>query len=161
MSNAVTVVIADDHTHYRHGLAEALRRDGVEVLADVPNGEAAVEAALRTVPDVVVMDLNMPGVSGIEATRRLLGTAPWMRVLILTVSAQGEDVADALRAGATGYVLKDAPVEEILAAVRVAAAERPTGTARTTAAATHREPELPEPRRRPRLRWRDWWGSVA
>jgi DNA-binding NarL/FixJ family response regulator len=161
MSKAIRVVIADDHALYRHGLAEVLRRDGVEVLAEVPNGDAAVAAALRTDPNVVVMDLNMPGVSGIEATRRLLAAAPGIRVLVLTVSAQGEDVADALRAGAVGYVLKDAPVEEIVAAVRAAAADRPIVSPRTRALTEPTPSTAPARRRGHRARRPRWWGPAA
>jgi DNA-binding NarL/FixJ family response regulator len=120
----ITVVVADDHPLYRHGLVDLLRRDGIDVLAAVPNGDAAIAVALEFRPDVVVMDLNMPGVSGLEATRRLVAADPSTRVLVLTVSAQDEDVAEALTAGAAGYVLKDAPVEEIVAAVRATASRR-------------------------------------
>jgi DNA-binding NarL/FixJ family response regulator len=143
---AITVVVADDHPLHRHRLVDLLRRDGIEVLADVPNGAAAIEAALRHRPDVVVMDLNMPGVSGLEATRRLVAADPGVRVLVLTVSAQEEDVAEALTAGAAGYVLKDAPVEEIVAAVRAAAAGTSTDSRRLPALVA--EPGLPSPRRR-------------
>jgi DNA-binding NarL/FixJ family response regulator len=115
------VVIADDHPYYRKGLARLLGESGVEVLADVPNGEAAIEAVLATAPDVVVMDLNMPGLSGLDATRRLAEQAPATRVLILSVSAQEADVTDAILAGASGYVLKDGPVEEVVAGIRAAA----------------------------------------
>jgi DNA-binding NarL/FixJ family response regulator len=114
-------VVADDHPFYRDGLTELLRRSGVEVVADVPNGEAAIKAVEDLAPDVVVLDLNMPGLSGIEATRRLAEVAPATRVLVLTVSAQEADVTDAIVAGASGYVLKESPVEEVVAGIRAAA----------------------------------------
>jgi DNA-binding NarL/FixJ family response regulator len=116
------VVVADDHPFYREGLARLLRQSGVDVVAEVPNGEAAVRAARENAPDVVVMDLNMPGLSGSEATRRLADESPDTRVLVLSVSAQEEDVTDAVLAGASGYVLKDGPVEEVIAGIEAAAA---------------------------------------
>jgi DNA-binding NarL/FixJ family response regulator len=107
------VVIADDHPAYRAALARVLRESGIDVVAEASNGEAAIRAALETQPDVVVMDLNMPGLSGLDATRRLRDEAPSTRVLVLSVSAQEEDVSEAIQAGAHGYVLKDGPLEEI------------------------------------------------
>jgi DNA-binding NarL/FixJ family response regulator len=121
-SDSLRVVIADDHAFYRDGLARLLRESGIDVVAEVPNGESAVQAVLELAPDVVVMDLNMPGMSGQEATRRLTQLAPASRVLILSVSAQEADVTEAVLAGASGYVLKDGPVEEVLAGIRAAAA---------------------------------------
>jgi DNA-binding NarL/FixJ family response regulator len=116
------VVIADDHAFYRAGLVKLLRRSGVDVVADVPNGEAAIRAVEATAPDVAVMDLNMPGVSGVDAIWSLTDLAPATRVLVLTVSAQESDVADAVLAGASGYLLKDGPPEDVLAGIRAAAA---------------------------------------
>jgi DNA-binding NarL/FixJ family response regulator len=116
------VVIADDHPVYRGGLAGLLRQVGIDVVAEVPDGEAAIRAVTEHAPDVMVMDLNMPGISGLEATRRLTAQAPATRVLVLSVSAQEADVTDAILAGACGYVLKEAPVEDVAAAIRAAAA---------------------------------------
>jgi len=116
------VVLADDHPFYREGLTRLLEQSGVVVVAAVPNGEAAIRAAEEFAPDVVVMDLNMPRMSGIEATRRLTEAAPATRVLVLSVSAQERDVTEAILAGAIGYVLKDGPVEEVVAGIRAAAA---------------------------------------
>jgi DNA-binding NarL/FixJ family response regulator len=116
------VVIADDHPAYRAGLARMLRANGIDVVAEASNGEAAILAAEETAPDVVVMDLNMPGLSGLEATRRLVATAPPMRVLVLSVSAQGGDVSEAMRAGAHGYLLKEGPLDELIVGIRAAAA---------------------------------------
>ena len=116
------VVVADDHPFYREGLARLLHESGIEVVATVPNGEAALVAAEELAPDVVVMDLNMPGMTGTEATRLLCERAPATRVLVLSVSAQEHDVTDAVLAGACGYVLKDSPIEEVVAGIRAAAA---------------------------------------
>jgi DNA-binding NarL/FixJ family response regulator len=116
------VVIADDHPFYRDGLTKLLTASGVDVVAQAPNGEAAIRAVEEAAPDVVVMDLNMPGMSGVEATRRLTERAPQTRVLVLSVSAQEVDVTDAILAGASGYVLKESPVEEVVAGIQAAAA---------------------------------------
>jgi DNA-binding NarL/FixJ family response regulator len=121
-SKPLRVVVADDHPFYREGLARLLGENGIESVASVPNGEAALTAVRELAPDVVVMDLNMPGMSGVEATRRLSEEAPATRVLVLSVSAQESDVTDAILAGARGYVLKDAPIEEVVAGIRLAAA---------------------------------------
>jgi DNA-binding NarL/FixJ family response regulator len=116
------VVIADDHPFYRDGLAKLLHANGIDVAAQAANGEAAIQAVAETAPDVVVMDLNMPGMSGLEATRQLTQIAPMTRVLVLSVSAQEDDVTEAILAGASGYVLKESPVEEVVAGIQAAAA---------------------------------------
>jgi DNA-binding NarL/FixJ family response regulator len=119
------VVIADDHPFYRNGLVRSLRASGIDVVAEAPNGEAAIRAVDETAPDVVVMDLKMPVLSGLEATRRLTERAPASRVLMLSVSTEEADLADAITAGATGYVLKDQPVEEVVEGIRSAASGEP------------------------------------
>ncbi len=116
------VVIADDHPFFRQGLVRLLTRFDIEVVAEAPNGWAAINAVEETAPDVVVLDLNMPVLSGVEAIRRLLERAPDSRILVLSVSADEDDVTDAILAGAGGYVLKDGPVEDIVAGVRALAA---------------------------------------
>jgi DNA-binding NarL/FixJ family response regulator len=115
------VVIADDHPAYRAGLARVLRENGIDVVAEAANGESAIRAVAETAPDVVVMDLNMPGLSGLEATRRLLHEGPSTHVVVLSVSAQERDVNDAILAGANGYFLKDGPLEEVVLGIRAAA----------------------------------------
>jgi DNA-binding NarL/FixJ family response regulator len=122
LDESLRVVIADDHPYYRQGLARLLRTNGIEVVAEAPDGEAAIRAARETAPDVVIMDLNMPGISGAEATRRLLELAPETRVIMLSVSAQDEDVTEAIRGGASGYMVKEAPVDQLIEGVRAAAA---------------------------------------
>jgi DNA-binding NarL/FixJ family response regulator len=144
------VVLADDHPIYRKGLAKLLERAGIEVVAEAPNGLAAIEAAERTAPDVIVMDLNMPRLSGVEATRRLTERSPSSRVLVLSVSAEEADVTDAIIAGATGYVLKDDPVEEVIAGIRATATGESLISSRIASMLLRRirdrrraEPELP------------------
>jgi DNA-binding NarL/FixJ family response regulator len=116
------VVIADDHPFYRQGLARLLSQCGVEVVGEASNGPAAIELVEQTAPDVAVVDLNMPGMSGVEVTRRLNERMPASKVLVVSVSAQEDDVTEAILAGASGYVLKDGPVEEVVAGIRAAAA---------------------------------------
>lgn len=116
------VVVADDHTYYRDGLVGLLRDSGVDVVDDVPNGESALLAVQEHHPDVVVMDLSMPGLGGVEATRRLTAEWPECKVLMLTVSQEDEDVLNALLAGACGFVLKDGPIEDVIAGIETAAA---------------------------------------
>jgi DNA-binding NarL/FixJ family response regulator len=115
------VVIADDHPFYRQGLARLLSQSGVEVVGQASNGPSAIELVERTAPDVAVVDLNMPGMSGVEVTRRLNERMPASRVLVVSVSAQEDDVTEAILAGASGYVLKDGPVEEVVAGIQAAA----------------------------------------
>jgi DNA-binding NarL/FixJ family response regulator len=115
------VVIADDHPFYRQGLARLLSQSGVEVVGQASNGPAAIELVEQTAPDVAVIDLNMPGMSGVEVTRRLNERMPASRVLVVSVSAREDDVTEAILAGASGYVLKDGPVEEVVAGIRAAA----------------------------------------
>ena len=122
LDEALRVVIADDHPHYRQGLARLLRMSGIDVVGEATNGEAAIRAAKDTAADVVIMDLNMPGMSGAEATRRLLERSPKSRVIMLSVSARDEDVTDAIRGGASGYLVKESPVEDVIEGIRAAAA---------------------------------------
>jgi DNA-binding NarL/FixJ family response regulator len=122
VAEPLRVVLVDDHPVYRAGLARLLRESGVDVIAEVPNGETALAVVEELAPDVVVMDLNMPGMSGLEATRRLVAQSPATRVLVVSVSAQEADVTEAILAGASGYILKESPVEEVVAGIQAAAA---------------------------------------
>jgi NarL family two-component system response regulator LiaR len=118
----VRVVVVDDQPIVRTAVRTMLSEVGIEVVGEAEDGEAAVRMVSELAPEVVVMDLGLPGISGIEATRRLTTVAPVSRVLVLTGSADQHDVFDAILAGACGYLLKDASAEEIGEAVRAAAA---------------------------------------
>ncbi|GIF45480.1 LuxR family two component transcriptional regulator [Asanoa ferruginea] len=118
----VRVVVADDHPLFREGL-RALIQDapGVTLVGVAGDGDEAVEVTLAERPDVVVMDLRMPGRSGVEATRHILRTAPSVAILVVTMVDEDDSVFAAMRAGARGYVLKGADPAEILRAIQVVA----------------------------------------
>ena len=119
---ALSVVVADDHPVFRDGLQATLADEAdINVVAAVADGNAAVEAVLRQKPDVVLMDLRMPGVGGIEATARIANERPQTAVVVLTMSDDDDSVFAALRAGARGYLLKEADADDILRAVRAVA----------------------------------------
>ena len=117
-----TVLVCDDQALVRVGLRKILETEpDVEVVAEAGDGEDAVHEARLHRPDVVLMDIRMPVLDGIEATRRILSTLPATRILVLTTFGLDTYVFDALRAGASGFMLKDAPPEELVAAVRIVA----------------------------------------
>ncbi len=110
----------DDHDLFRTGLRNLLEEQGVQVVGECDNGTDALHAVREAAPDVVVMDLNMPGISGVEATRQISMIAPLTRVLVLTISDQDSDVMDAILAGACGYLLKDSSIGELISGIRAA-----------------------------------------
>jgi DNA-binding NarL/FixJ family response regulator len=117
-----TVLVADDQALVRVGLRKILEAEPeVDVVGEAADGEDAVERARELRPDVVLMDIRMPVLDGIEATRRIVSSQPATRVLVLTTFGLDTYVFEALRAGASGFMLKDAPPEEIAAAVRIVA----------------------------------------
>jgi DNA-binding NarL/FixJ family response regulator len=118
----VRVLLADDEALVRAGFRLVLRPEpDIELVGEAVDGEGAVEAAQRLRPDVVVMDVRMPGVDGLEATRRILAENPGARILILTTFGEDRDVYAALRAGASGFLLKDSTPEDLVHAIRVVA----------------------------------------
>lgn len=119
----IRLMLADDHRILREGLRRAMAEEGFEVVGEAGDGEEAVRLAVELHPDVVLMDVSMPDVDGVEATRRIRQLLPDMRIIMLTMHADQEVVAAALRAGASGYLVKDCSVEEIAEAVRLAADE--------------------------------------
>ena len=114
------VLVVDDHDLFRTGLRNLLEEEGVNVVGEAENGETAIRLASELAPDVVIMDLNMPGAGGVATTRRLSSLAPLSRVVVLTISADDDDVMNAVMAGACGYLLKDSSIQELIAGIRAA-----------------------------------------
>src|SRR5215212_10391116 len=108
------VLLVDDHEIYRAGLRGLLEEAGIDIVGEAANGEAAVSLVEEKHPNVVIMDLNMPGIGGIEATREITTLSPLTRVIMLTVSSAAPDITDAVLAGACGYLLKSATTQEIV-----------------------------------------------
>ncbi|MDA0350664.1 MAG: response regulator transcription factor [Chloroflexi bacterium] len=118
----IRVLLVDDHAEFRGGLRGLLaREEDIEVVGEAANGEEALRLTERTAPDVVLMDLHMPGVNGIEATRQLIAARPFVGVLVVTMFEDDESVFAAIRAGARGYLLKGARKAETLRAIRAVA----------------------------------------
>jgi DNA-binding NarL/FixJ family response regulator len=122
MAETLRVLLVDDHDLFRTGLRNLLEEQGVNIVAEAGTGIEAVSAVREHAPDVVVMDLNMPGMTGVEATRHIATVSPLTRVLVLTISDQDGDVTDAILAGASGYLLKDASIQELMRGIAAAAA---------------------------------------
>lgn len=125
----ISVMVVDDHPIWRDGVARDLSENGFDVRGTAPDGEAAVRIASAIRPDVVLMDLNMGETSGVDATRRITGSLPGTRVLVLSASGEHRDVLEAVKAGASGYLVKSASTAELLDAVRRTAAGDPVFTA--------------------------------
>ncbi|MGH3050060.1 MAG: response regulator, partial [Gaiellaceae bacterium] len=119
--DALRVLLVDDHDLFRTGLRNLLEEQGVTVVGEAATGAEAVRHVRELTPDVVVMDLNMPGMGGVEATRHVVGVSPLTRVVVLTISDQDSDVLDAILAGACGYLLKDASIQDLVAGITSAA----------------------------------------
>src|SRR6476659_1346490 len=145
------VLLVDDHDLFRTGLRNLLEEQGVQVVGEAAAGNEALRLTRELAPDVIGMDLNMPGMSGVEATRHITAVAPLTRVLVLTISDQDSDVMDAILAGACGYLLKDASIAELMQGIQSAAVGEslvsPTIAAKVlqrvrASSASHREAEL-------------------
>jgi DNA-binding NarL/FixJ family response regulator len=147
--DAVTVVIADDHELFRRGLVRLLEQAGIQVVGEAADGVEAVDRCTELQPDVVVMDLHMPRMSGIDATRRIVAAGLRTQVAVLTVSAEESMVVDALLAGACGYLLKDAEADQVVTAVLAAARGESVISPRVAAKVVNRL------RREPRLQGSD------
>lgn len=120
LTERITVLLADDHAVLRQGTAELLRREpDLEVVGEAADGQQAVELTQSLLPDVVVMDVRMPVLSGIQATRLIRERTPKTRVLVLTAHEDDEYVFSLLREGASGYLLKTSPVQELISAIRL------------------------------------------
>ena len=119
--SVIRVLIVDDHGLFRTGLRSLLEEQGIQVLGEAGDGAAAVGLVRELAPEVVLMDLNMPGMGGVEATQRIAQAAPLTRVVVLTISDEDSDVMDAILAGACGYLLKDASIHELVRGIQAAA----------------------------------------
>ena len=121
----ITVMLADDHALFRRGLRSMLEfEDDIEVIGEAGDGQEAQELARELKPDVAILDINMPGVNGIEAARELRRTFPRMGIIMLTMFAEEEIIEQALAAGADDYLRKDTPFDEIVGKVRSTAGGR-------------------------------------
>lgn len=120
MTEPITILIADDHTMFRQGLREILeRKGGFTVVAEVSDGAAAVAAARERRPAIALLDISMPGLTGIEAARQISQVSPDTRSVVLTMHRDERTVLEALRAGANAYLLKDADASELIEAIRL------------------------------------------
>jgi DNA-binding NarL/FixJ family response regulator len=122
------VVVVDDHPMWRDGVARDLTEAGIAVVGTAGDGRQAVDVAKATTPDVVVMDLQLPVLSGVDATRAIVTALPSVKVLVLSASGEHADVLEAVKAGATGYLVKSASAAELLSAVRRTAEGDPVFT---------------------------------
>ena len=119
VTDAIRVMICDDHALFRRGLIMVLEsEEGMDVVGEAEDGAEAVRRAEELAPDVVLMDVRMPNGSGIEAARAIAEVLPSARILMLTVSDEEDDLYDAIKAGATGYLLKEISIEEVADAIR-------------------------------------------
>jgi DNA-binding NarL/FixJ family response regulator len=119
-SDAPGVLLVDDHELFRTGLRTLLEEQGVRIVAEASDGLQAISRVREHAPDVVLMDINMPGMTGVEATREITRIAPLTRVVVLTISDLDVDVIDAVLAGACGYLLKHASIDELLRGIDAA-----------------------------------------
>ena len=119
-TESLRVLIVDDHDLFRTGLRNLLEEQGVQIVGEASGGAEAVKIVRDLAPDVVVMDLNMPGMGGVDATRHISSIAPLTRVVMLTISEEDSDVMDAILAGACGYLLKDSSIQDLMAGIRAA-----------------------------------------
>jgi len=118
----IRLLLVDDQPMFREGLHLILgQQKDFEIVGEAGDGLSAIELTLRIKPDVVLMDLRMPNLGGVEATQRIKAVAPSVRVIVLTTFEEDEEVFAALRAGATGFLLKDSPTEKLCEAIRLAA----------------------------------------
>ena len=120
-TDGVRVLLVDDHDLFRTGLRTLLEEQGVTIAGEAASGDEAVDLVKKEVPDVVLMDLNMPGKGGVDATREIAAFAPLTRVVVLSISDQDTDVMDAVLAGACGYLLKDSSIQELMRGIKAAA----------------------------------------
>jgi two-component system, NarL family, response regulator LiaR len=116
------VLLVDDHDLFRTGLKTLLEEQRIRVVGEAANGQTALRLVTELAPEVVIMDLNMPGLSGVATTREVTSLSPLTRVVVLTISSDDNDVMDAVMAGACGYLLKDSSIHDLVGGIRAAAA---------------------------------------
>jgi DNA-binding NarL/FixJ family response regulator len=117
----LSVILVDDHTMLRQGIRRALESEGIKVVGEASDGAAAIRLALEHKPDVVLMDVSMPGMDGVEAARRLVEADGRQRVVMLTMHIDRDVIDKAIRAGAVGYLTKDSSISEVILAIQLAA----------------------------------------
>ena len=117
----LSVILVDDHTMLRQGLRRALESEGIKVVAEAADGAEAIRLALEHKPDVVLMDVSMPGMDGVEAARRLVEADGRQHVVMLTMHIDRDVIDRAIRAGAVGYLTKDSSISEVILAIQLAA----------------------------------------
>jgi two-component system response regulator DegU len=117
----IRLMLVDDHRMLREGLRRSLEEEGFYVVGEAADGEAAVRLVPAAKPDVILMDVSMPDMDGVEATKRILQNAPEQRVVMLTMHADKDLIDQAIKAGAVGYLTKDCSIDEVIDAVRMAA----------------------------------------
>ena len=117
---SIKLMLVDDHRMLREGLRRALEEEGFEVVGEAADGYEAVLRAPEWQPDVILMDVSMPNVGGVEATRRIVQNEPQRRVVMLTMHADRDVIENAIKAGAVGYLTKDCSIDEVIEAVRMA-----------------------------------------
>lgn len=128
-TDAIRVMVADDHPIWRDGVRADLERSGMAVVVgEASDGGEAIEKAREAMPEVILMDLRMPTVTGVDAIRRIVEDAPHVKIIVLSVSAEEADVLEAVKVGASGYLLKSATSDEIVEAVRRASDGEPVFT---------------------------------
>jgi len=117
----LSVILVDDHTMLRQGIRRALESEGIKVVAEASDGASAIRLALEHKPDVVLMDVSMPGMDGVEAARRLVEADGRQRVVMLTMHIDRDVIDRAIRAGAVGYLTKDSSISEVVLAIQLSA----------------------------------------
>ena len=117
----LSVILVDDHTMLRQGIRRALELEGIKVVAEASDGAEAIRLALEHKPDVVLMDVSMPGMDGVEAARRLVEADGRQRVVMMTMHIDRDIIDRAIRAGAVGYLTKDSSISEVILAIQLAA----------------------------------------
>lgn len=119
--SVIKILIVDDHKLFRHGLRQICLAEGLSVVGEASSGQEAIEQARRLRPDVILMDLGMPGLNGVQATQQIIFEQPGMRVIALTMFREDNHIVDAVRAGVSGYLLKNSDPSVLITAIKTVA----------------------------------------